>query len=349
MSWGQLLGPRGAAEAHYRPSQPYQLTATQHAGLLHPSSRPGRVAVARMITARKGWTEKRRWKERTYPIRQLPEVLGGVAGEEDVYFSPQRFDGWRRIARLRELGALAVDVDYYRVEELGEVHPLGILEDALVLLERARIPAPSLVIASGRGLYLLWLHNPVPRRALPRWNAAQRHLHKVLKPLGADRAALDSARVLRAVGTRNSKTGRIVEALSPVGEIWDFDTLADEVLPISRAELYDLRIQRAAKGPAERPQSAPQGFNAATLWEARLADLQILRKLRHSGPLPPGKRNFWLFIAGVAMSWLAPPDVLTRELLALASEVGGWDERETGSRMSEVMKRARQAANGEHI
>src|SRR3712207_7384015 len=44
--------------------------------------------------------------------------------------------------------ALAIDLDYYRIKELEKVHPLGILEDALVLLQRAKIPAPSLPIAS---------------------------------------------------------------------------------------------------------------------------------------------------------------------------------------------------------
>ena len=38
-----------------------------------------------------------------------------------------------------------------------------------------------------------------------------------------------------------------MEALTPAGDVWEFDTLADEVLPLTRAEVMDLRIRRAAK------------------------------------------------------------------------------------------------------
>ncbi len=313
----------------------------EHAAALHPGNRPGRVALARITPSG--------WKEQTYTVAELPEVLPAVAGESDVYLSTQRFDGWRRISRLRELAALAVDVDFHRVPELAGSHPMGVLEDALIRLEASKIPAPSLAIASGRGLYLLWLHGPVPRKALPRWNACQRELWNVLKPLGADRGALDAARVLRLIGTKNSKAGLTVEALSDVGDVWEFNELADEVLPMTRAELHDLRIQRAARRPRKRPEAPPQGYTAGTLWEARLSDLQALKRIRWFGPLPAHQRDAWMFVAGVAMSWLAPPVVLTRELFALAREVASWDEREAASRMHAVMKRARMAARKEFV
>ena len=39
------------------------------------------------------------------------------------------------------------------------------------------IPPASLVVHSGRGLYLKWLlKSPLPQAALPRWNAVQREL-----------------------------------------------------------------------------------------------------------------------------------------------------------------------------
>ena len=108
------------------------------------------------------------WRETVYAADELAEVLPYFAEQSDVYMSTQRFWGWRRIAQLAECGALAMDVDFYRVERLRDSHPLGVLEDCRLALERARMPQPSIAIASGRGLYLLWLHEPIPRRALPR-------------------------------------------------------------------------------------------------------------------------------------------------------------------------------------
>lgn len=313
---------------------------TEHAAVLHAAGRPGKVTLAR---------RKDGWREQAYTVSELAEALPAIAGESDVYLSTQRFWGWRRIAQLAECGALAVDVDYHKRPELQDAHPQGVLEDALVLLERSRVPAPSLAISSGRGLYLLWLHCPVPRAALPRWNACQKRLWEVLKVLGADRRALDAARVLRVVGTRHSEAGVLVEALTPAGEVWGFEDLAAEVLPLDRAELQDLRVQRAARKPSEGLRAPPKGFTQETLWEARLSDLQALRRLRWFGDLPPGQRDAWLFIAGVAMSWLAPALVMTRELFALAREAGGWSEREAASRMQAVFKRAHMARRGQRV
>lgn len=80
------------------------------------------------------------------------------------------------------------------------------LQVAYEMLSDARMPPPSYAVATGRGLALVWLHEPVPRTALPRWRTCQRHLYQALVGLGADRAALDPARVLRVVGTENCES-----------------------------------------------------------------------------------------------------------------------------------------------
>ena len=326
------------------PAAPPLTTPTAHAGALHPDTRPGTVAVAQKV--------RERWHERCYPVAELPDVLPYLAGQSDVYISHGRFWGRRRIARLAELGALALDIDYHRRPELRGMHPLGVLEDALQLLERRQLPAPALAIGSGRGLHLLWLHTPVPRAALPRWSSCQRALWEALRPLGADRGALDAARVLRLVGTRHSKAKVLVECLRGPGDVWGFEDLAGEILPVDRGELADIRIQRslrAARRPQERLWTPPEGYTAGTLWEARLSDLQTLRELRWFGELPPGQRDHWMFVAGVAMSWLAIPAALQRELYDLARQAASWQEPEARSRLQAVMQRARMAAKGERV
>jgi hypothetical protein len=243
-----------------------------------------------------------------------------------------------------------VDLDYHKVNELRDMHPMGVLEDVLVHLERYRMPAPTLAMASGRGLYVIWLHNPVPRTALPRWNACQRELWRVLRPFGADRGALDAARVLRVAGTINGRSGAVVEQIAPAGDVWDFEDLAAEVLPLDRGEVRDLRIARAARKPSEKLVVPPEGFNAGTLWAGRLTDLQRLRGIRFLGDLPPGQRDPWMFIAGVAMSWLTVnPQVLDRELRALAREAASWTDEESSRRLQAIMKRSHMAARGERV
>ena len=294
------------------------------------------------------------WREQAHPVEVAIELLKHYQGQEDTYLSTQRFRGRRRIVHLLSLGSLFADLDYYRIRELVGSHPLAVLEIALFALEKAAMPSPTLVIGSGRGLYLLWLHSPIPRAALPRWTACQRSLWEVLKHLGADRAAIDAARVLRVVGTLHSDTGMVVEPLAPVGQVQDFEDLASEILPLDRADLRDLRVRRALRQGESRPkrlQSPPEGltFTQATLWEARLSDLQRLREIRWFGDPMPDFRDRWMFLAGVGMSWLAIPAVLRRELFALAHQVGGWTEAHARSKLQSVFRTAHSAARGEKV
>jgi hypothetical protein len=99
----------------------------------------------------------------------------------------------------------------------------------------------------------------------------------------------------------------------------------------------------AANALRRYSESATSDFTAGTLWEARLSDLQALRRIRWFGELPPGQRDLWMFVAGVGMSWLAHPQVLRRELYALAREVASWSDSEAKARMHAVFKRAHMA------
>jgi hypothetical protein len=321
------------------------IRSPRHHGAFVHGGGMGSVSIAQSIHA--GY-----WRERSYPVEVALQLLDHHKGRADVYLSTQRFRGRRRVAYLLSMGSLYADLDYYRVPELSSLDPRRVLDLALAGLERASMPLPTLAISSGRGLYLLWLHSPIPRAALPRWTACQRKLYEVLQPLGADRVALDAARVLRVVGTLHGGTGTTVEAITPAGDARDFEELAARILPLDRAELRDIRIQRAlraARNPSERPQAPPEGFTQATLWEARLTDLQKLKELRWFGDPMPDFRDRWMFVAGVGMSWLAIPPVLRRELFALAREVGGWTEGRARSKLSAVISRSHAAARGERV
>ena len=318
----------------------------EHAALLHPYADGvhGLVTVARR--------DQGRWLETRLKVPELPWAVRELAGAPEVYLSQNRFKGPRKIAYLWQLDALWVDLDFHKVPQWADKPPESMWEWCKDVLEAEGIPRPTLTVATGRGLALIWTHQPIPRPALPRWNACQQRLYRAFKPLGADRGALDAARVLRIVGTRHARSGQLVRALTPTGDAWDFDALADELLPLTRGALSDLRVQRAlrrANQPQERDKHPQTMFTTATLWEARLSDLQRLLDLRWWGELPPGHRDHWLFLAVNAMAWLAPPDVLMREAWALAKQVGGWDQREASARLQAIFKRARQAAQGHTI
>jgi len=324
----------------YPDSFPRVRTPREHGELLHAGGQ-GTVAISQKA--------ERRWNQAVYPVEVALALLDHYRGQDDVFLSTQRFRGRRRISELLSMGALFADLDYYGRPELAGKEPRRVLDLALSTLSMAGIPAPSIAIGSGRGMYLVWLHSPIPRAALPRWRACQERLQSVLAPLGADPKSRDAARVLRVVGTRHRRAGVQVEALTTTRESRPFEELADAILPFTRAELHDLRVQKALRRSQKPLWTPPKDFTQATLWEARLSDLQALRRLRWFGEPMPDFRDRWLFLAGVAMSWISPPEVLRRELHALADEVGGWTPGRTDSKMHAIFRTAREHQTGKRV
>ncbi|WVT72159.1 hypothetical protein QM996_11505 [Sinorhizobium chiapasense] len=342
-----------------------QFGPRQHIENLHPHNhrgtgglRDGVVAFAQRVRGR-----EKEWHEWTVPagssaIHEAERLLQ-QDNLNDIYVSQAAFKKWRSISQITAIGACYTDLDYHTRAHWKGRKPTDVAGAVISHLEDAMIPAPSCILSTGRGLVCVWLTELLPRAVLPRWNAVQKRLGEVLEPFGADKRALDAARVFRLCGSQNSRADWDRRT---VGMVWchgpteaparhTFGTLADEVLPITHAELISLRAERAKRKAEGKSKTGPATrLSAATYWESVLTDLQRLRAYRcQDGALPEGQRDAWLFIAGVAISWISPPEVLGREIIALADEAAGWRDTETKSRMSAIIKRARRAAAGEKI
>ena len=129
---------------------------------------------------------------------------------ENVYISMNTFYlKERTVECLKRLNTLYVDIDCYK---------LGLQKEAVLYeLEQdyfeIKIPNPTFVIDSGRGLYLVWKLRNEDRNALPRWTKIQSYFIEKLKCFGADPACKDSARILRVPFSANSKSGTSVKIL----------------------------------------------------------------------------------------------------------------------------------------
>lgn len=321
-------------------------TPAQHAELLHPPASKGLVWLGRKAGGE--------WSEESWRSWELEAVLDRLAGDRDVYATPNRFKGKRRAtSQVAELAALWGDVDFYTVPQLRGHAPEAVLEMALERLRKAGVPEPSLAICSGQGLQLvLQFTAPVRRHEIEvhRWQACQRRLYELLRDLGADRSVLHAKTLLRLAGTTNGKNGSPVYALRDAGPRASFADLAEAILPDEEedrsAEVHDLRLERIAR----RGWKAPRRWSVESLWEARLYDFQTLRRLRYGEALMPDWRDRWLLVAGNAAAWLAhSPTALDAELLALAEEVGGWTESRSRSKLHAIFKRVRMAARGEKV
>lgn len=263
---------------------------------------------------------KKAYRQRCFQLSSLPDRLNNLTNTGDLYIGVNRFNQPnRRTVNLIGLTCCFVDLDTYR-SQYCDFSPEKQAWALLAYCSDHEIPTPSLIIYSGNGLQVKWLFDsPLSSRALPRWNATQREFVEKLSAFGADPSARDASRMLRFVGSVNSKTGYRVQVLwSSCGDSprrWSFDTLADEVLPLTRSKIRELQDEqkKAAKVVRDRSdtrakqRSGLTKFNEQTLWWDRFNDLQILIRLRgYENGIPGGQRNNFLFLFANAVAWQDP-------------------------------------------
>jgi hypothetical protein len=190
------------------------------------------------------------WNQTSYSVEQLYEVLPAYADLNDVYITQNRFYGSRANNRVAELSALFSDLDYYKISDFAHMPPKAVFEELVLdALLRAKIPFPSLAISTGRGLALVWRHEPVPGHVLSKWASCQQYIFEALEGLGADPGARDAARVLRLVGTYNSKSGRPVETIfEDLDDVWEFGEVAEQILPVPQAQFDEREARRRENG-----------------------------------------------------------------------------------------------------
>ena len=265
------------------------------------------------------------------------ELFDQLDKEHDVFLTPNEFRGWRRFDLLRSLKACYVDIDKQLTRyELDE------------LIKASNLPHPSAIVSSGRGWHLYWLIDSTPAKALPVWQELQ---DRLISAFDADKAARDCARVLRLVGSVNSKNGAEVwgEVFDPVP--WKFHDFCNEVLgyrePKPQAKVYDFNTQRAEAG--HKPAQARKA-SIYSWWHLVYQDLATIAKSYPKG-IPQGDRNNFLFIVSVAMSWFASPDAIVE---ALADKANKWTAGLTKQEIEQACKcsldRLKQHQNGQkHI
>ncbi|WP_283595325.1 DNA-binding response regulator [Paraclostridium bifermentans] len=198
-------------------------------------------------------------------LDKTEEIVNGINDyiSQNTFYKPQR-----RIENIKELRAVYIDIDCYNSKYTKDAVQYFLEHD----LYGYKIPRPNYLIDSGRGLYYIVLIKPVPSMALPLWYAVQRYLFNTLKEFGADANALDPTRVLRIVGTMNSKSGTSVKVLDEYDYEYSLREIQEEYLP----EINPKKTK--SKG---RPKKMVSLFTEYSLYYARLMDISKICELRN--------------------------------------------------------------------
>jgi hypothetical protein len=231
-------------------------SAFDEARLLHPGD-SGWFAIMRRLPNGKVMSKM-------HPMAHLDIVTRAVERAPDVYLSQSSFSSSRRrITSFANVRAAWVDIDCYHMER--EAGP-ELIQEIVDRAVQVGLPKPTYIVKSGRGLYAKWIfREEVGPANLPVWNALQSSLCATFKAIGADVRARDIARVLRPLGSINSKAPQ-----SPVHLAWQNTDLVDfESLCLAASEV---RIEPTVREKIEQTQRL-SGLRTAERARRDLADL----------------------------------------------------------------------------
>jgi hypothetical protein len=271
------------------------------------------------------------------PIAELKSIFPEFAAEleRDSYFSINSFyrAGYcgphlpmmkpaHRLAKdARYLNACFVDIDFH--DQPGPLDFGYQFGQVITLQEKRIIPPASLVMRSGRGLWLFWLlaspQNPLlPPSAFPEkvlaFNAIE---HELIRRTNADSAARDVARITRVPGSINTKAGDTLRVMywtqrdvNGRAYVYTLESLANFL----GVELPRLRPTRQAAEPRPKAsECALRGWSA--LWKQRFDDFETLRRMR--GGFSEGCRNHAAYIYGVILRGNGLNDAAIRQAVTI--------------------------------
>lgn len=339
----ELVAMRGEYQARVNASP-----RGAHARVLHPDL-PGVKGKVSLMRVSQGSDGEHRWETKVVTVSELATSDALLWA---THISMQRFYGSRGSTSLVQLQNLIADVDCH---DRAEFRGLAPEEMAGILIERLRIankPLPSYILFSGRGLHLVWLHQPL--QATPgvtgRHRAVQRWMHgpaegkasktvrtkggtrlqdpevisheetmaAVWRGTGLDRGAVDTSRVLRLAGSYNGKSGKVARLVWPSSwadvERHDFEDLASAFLPFTRDQMDALKAERQAE--YEIREARRQARRA----EAEAAGIPVVEDM---APVRRISGGYWPSVVqaldAVRIMWGGTPDIGKRDLWAFLS------------------------------
>ncbi len=313
-------------------------------------------------------------EQRPYRLHQMQWVLGHVRQDVDTYMSQAFFaKPCRRALHVAWLTHAYLDLDLYKLPVPPDPGEAGIL--LRLFCNDEGIPEPSLIVFSGRGIYLKWMwSNPLPRAAAGRAVAVNKALVRRFAQWGADPAAVDVSRILRVVGTVNTRSAEATRVLWQAerdGQVltYDFDLFADEVLPytleqvrgfriaadVRKAEVHILfqeRERRRAEREAERARKGGQRPFVPEDWHwGVVEDLRTLARLRSAdGLVQPGSLDLFGHIGACQLARVIPAGQLWHEIQAWARIILPADYAASNAfarHSSTLLRKAQDAARGE--
>ncbi|WP_152630658.1 hypothetical protein [Thalassospira sp. HJ] len=294
--------------------------------------------------------------QNSYFMRQLDFIYENTANINDFFISQCVFsEKNRRKINLKYFTHAWVDIDYYRIESLSRFSKEQIAQQLIDFIQDNGIPYPSSIIDSGNGIYLKWHFSSYVRKEAGRkLEAVNRQLISLFADFGADTGTHDASRILRFVGSINTKAGSPVSFIQETGLFYDFEMFCDEILPpIPEAKPSKVLSYRAEK--AKRAVLATRAFTRQDYAWKVLCDLEKLIKARFvGGEVLEGHRDRYGFIGAcqISIAFSSYPDAdIRQEILTWAKQhlSSSYVNDELRNYISSLLQRVSRHRRGERV
>ena len=290
--------------------------------------------------------QRKFWKETFFndKAEKIIYINRLKAREVDVYDSVNEFSTAKRSeSTIKKLNYLYCDIDCHK----GMFNEWLTLEVLRADYFGSKVPYPSIINNSGRGLHLFWTLENEGAESLAKWKVLQQVILNNLASISeetncsVDFRCIDPSRVLRTVDTFNTKSKtlcRLIEKTNLTYTLDDilecfYDVKLDDLKPFNsnpnkdtgndkktltgaknalneRGEWKDLKVKRT--------NGIVSVFNAYSLLTCRAADLRKLLELR-GGDMEGMRDEFLTMYAWTVISKKDDLEKLERELQGLNS------------------------------
>jgi len=212
---------------------------------------------------------------KNYRGMTIVDALEEYTGKKDTFISVNTtFNGRRLASNTRQFRALYIDLDHkeYSFNDL--------IYRTWDLVNEEKIPEPTMVVASGRGAHIYWRIEHAPYQAIATWQELEDYLCYQLKDLGADKKAVDAARVLRLPDTINSRNGAECKVMIVNDEItYSMYELRAKYLRWKSKAFKEVEVENKINNKKVKSKVL-QFFTSYTLHITRAEDILDLCKIR---------------------------------------------------------------------
>lgn len=217
--------------------------------------------------------------------------------EFNAYACPNTFSNIKRVKEdIFNLTALFVDIDCH-----SQMVTDSMIEGLLYILEtdyfNFKVPSPTMIVDTGRGIQLYWKIESAPKQAIKYWDWIENKLIKALESIKentvfqVDTQTRDCTRVLRIPGSYNIKAHKEVKIIDiKPNNVYTLDDIKQEYLEY---EPYKNKVQEGLK--VCKGTYYIKGFNSKTYAHSFVEDIKKLVSLRNGDMKGYRELILWLY------------------------------------------------------